>query len=99
MEAGAAKPFLPIAPTPWRFFGDFLAVQKVTRRRLRPQGALSAEMAAKLPCDKRRNAFIAPSSGPFRATYPLCRCATSSLDKGSRPPGGKAKKAGGKNST
>ena len=63
------------------------------------RAALSAEMAAKLPCDKRRNAFIAPSSGPFRATYPLCRCATSSLDKGSRPPGGKAKKAGGKNST
>ena len=33
MEAGAATPFLPIAPTPWRLFGDFLAVQKVTRRR------------------------------------------------------------------
>ena len=35
MEAGAAQPFLPIAPTPWRLFGDFLADQKVTRR---PQG-------------------------------------------------------------
>ena len=23
----------PIGPTPWRFFGDFLGVQKVTRRR------------------------------------------------------------------
>ena len=33
MEAGTAKLFLPIAPIPWRFFGDFLAVQKVTRRR------------------------------------------------------------------
>ena len=35
--------------------------------------------------------FIAPSSGPFGATfpYPLCRCATSPLDKGSRPPGGR----------
>ena len=33
MEAGAAKPFLPIAPTPWRFFGSFLPVQKGTRRR------------------------------------------------------------------
>ena len=38
----------PIGPTPWRFFGDFLGVQKVTRRphcarrrvseRNRPQG-------------------------------------------------------------
>ena len=33
MEAGAAKPFLPIAPTPWRFFGSFLHGQKGTRRR------------------------------------------------------------------
>ena len=33
MEAGTAQPFLPIAPAPWRLFGDFLAVQKVTRRR------------------------------------------------------------------
>ena len=32
MEAGgSAEP--PIAPAPWRFFGDFLGVQKVTRRR------------------------------------------------------------------
>ena len=30
---GRRKPFLPIAPAPWRLFGDFLAVQKVTRRR------------------------------------------------------------------
>ena len=28
----------PIGPTPWRFFGDFLGVQKVTRR---PQAAKS----------------------------------------------------------
>ena len=28
---GSAEP--PIAPAPWRFFGDFLGVQKVTRRR------------------------------------------------------------------
>ena len=33
MEAGAATPFLPIAPTPWRLFGSFLPVQKGTRRR------------------------------------------------------------------
>ena len=33
MEAGTAQPFLPIAPAPWRLFGDFLAAQKVTRRR------------------------------------------------------------------
>ena len=26
MEAGTAQPFLPIAPTPWRFFGFFLGV-------------------------------------------------------------------------
>ncbi len=26
MEAGTAKLFLPIAPIPWRFFGDFLGV-------------------------------------------------------------------------
>ena len=32
MEAGgSAEP--PIAPAPWRFFGDFLGIQKVTRRR------------------------------------------------------------------
>ena len=32
MEAGgSAEP--PIAPAPWRFLGDFLGVQKVTRRR------------------------------------------------------------------
>ena len=38
--------------------------------------------------------MIVPSSGPFGATcpYPLCRCATSPLDKGSRPPGGRLKK-------
>ena len=33
MEAGAATPFLPIAPTPWRLFGSFLPVQKGTRHR------------------------------------------------------------------
>ena len=32
MEAGAAKPFLPIVPTLWRLFGSFLPVQKGTRR-------------------------------------------------------------------
>ena len=33
----------------------------------------------------------APSSAPFGGTfpYPFCRCATSPLDKGSRPPGGR----------
>ena len=32
-----------------------------------------------------------PSSAPFGGTfpYPFCRCATSPLDKGSRPPGGR----------
>jgi len=45
MEAGgSAEP--PIAPAPWRFFGDFLGVQKVTRR---PQ-------AEKSPCKKREKA-------------------------------------------
>ena len=38
-----AKPN-PIGPTPWRFFGDFLGVQKVTRR---PQ-------AAKLPLQETK---------------------------------------------
>ena len=33
MEAGAAQPFLPIAPTPWCLFGFFLGIQKETRRR------------------------------------------------------------------
>ena len=33
MEAGAAKPFLPIVPTLWRLFGSFLHLQKGTRRR------------------------------------------------------------------
>ena len=33
MEAGAAKPFLPIVPTLWRLFGSFLPVQKGTHRR------------------------------------------------------------------
>ena len=43
MEAGGvAEP--PIAPAPWRFFGDFLGVQKVTRR---PQ-------AAKLPLQETK---------------------------------------------
>ena len=32
----------PIGPTPWRFFGDFLGVQKVTRR---PQAAKSPRSA------------------------------------------------------
>ena len=43
MEAGGvAEP--PIAPAPWRFFCDFLGVQKVTRR---PQ-------AAKLPLQETK---------------------------------------------
>ena len=33
MEAGAAQAHLPIALTPWRFFGFFLGVQKEARRR------------------------------------------------------------------
>ena len=33
MEAGAAQPFLPIAPTPWCLFGFFLGIQKEARRR------------------------------------------------------------------
>ena len=74
----------------WRF-GYFAAMGKVTRR---PQ-------AAKLPAKWRAGSsrptpgkgcfFIAPSSAPFGGTfpYPFCRCATSPLDKGSRPPGGR----------
>ena len=47
MEAGAAQPLLPIAPA--RFFGDFLAVQKVTRRR-------SGEILSAFPERKRTDA-------------------------------------------
>ena len=46
----------------------------------------SGPMRASGPTKKR--SIIAPSSAPFGGTcpYPLCRCATSPLDKGSRPP-------------
>ena len=56
MEAGTAQPFLPIAPTPWRFFGFFLGVQKETRRR---GGGISLPQA--------KNSIIAPSSAPVCA--------------------------------
>ena len=60
MEAGAAQPLLPIAPAPERFFGDFLAVQKVTRRR-----------GGEIPNGHNEpNLKSAPSSGPFGATFP-----------------------------
>ena len=64
----------------WRF-GSFAAMGKGTRR---PQ-------AAKLPGYNKPIPKLAPSSAPFRGTcpYPLCRYATSPLDKGSRPPGGR----------
>ena len=48
----------PIGPTPWRFFGDFLGVQKVTRRR-------SGETS---PCDrqmKRRRGTSPHPTGCF----------------------------------
>ena len=50
----------------------------------------SGPMMASGPTKKR--SIIAPSSAPFGGTYPypLCRFATSPLDKGSRPPEGKA---------
>ena len=52
--------------------------------------ASSGPMRASGPTKKR--SIIAPSSAPFGGTYPypLCRFATSPLDKGSRPPEGKA---------
>ena len=86
MEAGAATPFLPIAPTPWRLFGSFLPVQKGTRRR-------GGEIP---PAYNEPNPKSVPSSAPFGGTfpYPLCRFATSPLDKGSRPPGGRLMRAG-----
>ena len=55
MEAGTAQPFLPIAPAPWRLFGDFLAAQKVTRRR-------GGETP---PFKIRRNQAFFPSSNAF----------------------------------
>ena len=68
----------------WRF-GYFAAMGKVTRR---PQ-------AAKFPL-RTTNPIRTLSPHPSRlrrATfpYPLCRFATSPLDKGSRPPGGRLK--------
>ena len=49
----------------------------------------SGPMRASGPTKKR--SIIAPSSAPFGGTYPypLCRFATSPLDKGSRPPRGR----------
>src|SRR5699024_6906581 len=50
----------------------------------------SSPMRASGPTKKR--SIIAPSSAPSGGTYPypLCRFATSPLDKGRRPPEGKA---------
>ena len=55
---------------------------------------------AKPSCNKRKGSITAPSSAPFGGTcpYPLCRFATSPLDKGSRPPGGRLKKSRRRNS-
>ena len=59
MEAGGvAEP--PIAPAPWRFFGDFLGVQKVTRR---PQ-------AAKLPLQETKPLCHRPLIRPLRGHLP-----------------------------
>ena len=68
---------------PRRSFGFFPIVGKETR----PAGRNS-------PAYNKCSPKPAPSSGPFGATfpYPLCRFATSPLDKGSRPPGGRLKK-------
>ena len=68
---------------PRRSFGFFPIVGKETR----PAGRNS-------PAYNKCSPKPAPSSGPFGATfpYPLCRFATSPLDKGSRPPGGRFKK-------
>ena len=58
MEAGAATPFLPIAPTPWRLFGSFLSGQKGTRRR---GGEIS-------PCAQRIQSEICPLIRPSVST-------------------------------
>ena len=65
---------------PRRSFGFFPIVGKETR----PAGRNS-------PAYNKCSPKPAPSSGPFGATfpYPLCRFATSPLDKGSRPPRGR----------
>ena len=47
----------PIGPTPWRFFGDFLGVQKVTRRR-------GGEIPAKLPKKQGGNLYALQSLSP-----------------------------------
>ena len=75
----------------WRF-GYFAAMGKVTRR---PQ-------AAKFPLRTTNPIRTLPPhpSRLRRATfpYPLCRFATSPLDKGSRPPRGRLKKIRRRNS-
>ena len=78
---------------PRRRFGYFAAAGKVTRR---PQTAeFPAKRRAEVVAPYARKKAV-PSSPPHpsrlrRATfpYPLCRFATSPLDKGSRPPGGR----------
>ena len=73
---------VPIWSRPrWRF-AYFAAMGKVGRR---PQ-------AAKSPAYNGRSPNPAPSSvtaSPCHLPYPLCRFATSPLDKGSRPPRGR----------
>ena len=54
---------------------------------------LAAGAAKYSPAHNESNPKSVPSSAPFGGTfpYPLCRFATSPLDKGSRPPGGRLK--------
>ena len=58
---------------------------------------LAAGAAKYPPAHNESNPKSVPSSAPFGGTfpYPLCRFATSPLDKGSRPPGGRLMRAGG----
>ena len=111
MEAGAAKPFLPIVPTLWRLFGSFLPVQKGTRRRggetlpvkrttQRPDegiGPYEIEAHARHPQKTSQSDHRPPTAWPDgQPPSPIpSGLRLSPLDKGSRPPGGRLMRAGG----
>ena len=113
MEAGAATPFLPIAPTPWRLFGSFLPVQKGTRRRggetlsvkrttQRPDegiGPYEIEAHARHPQKTSQSDHRPPSAWPDgQPPSPIpSGLRPSPLDKGSRPPGGRLNESGRRN--
>ena len=73
----------PIALTPWCLFGFFLGPQKETRRRGGAPPPINETALSSSP----HPSGLRPATFP----YPLCRFATSPLDKGSRPPGGRLK--------